>query len=95
MKTITANTAGGAFAVRVAISGGLLAMSLLAGCGNKGPLVKPSDIPPPAAMPSPEAPAPATPAPDASMPAAPAPEAPAVPAPGAAPVPATPASGAG
>jgi predicted small lipoprotein YifL len=37
-----------------------LSATLLAACGNKGPLVRPSDIPPPAeAMPA-AAPAPAT-----------------------------------
>jgi hypothetical protein len=86
MKTIPAKAAG-----TLAISGALLAMSLLGGCGNKGPLVKPSDIPPPAppAMPA-GTPAPAAPAPDA-----PVPDVPAVPATDAAPAPATPASGAG
>ncbi len=88
MKTIPAKAAG-----TLAISGALLAMSLLAGCGNKGPLVKPSDIPPPAppAMPA-ETPAPAAPAPGAPASDAPVPVMPAT---DAAPAPATPASGAG
>ena len=54
MKTKTAKTA----ATTLAASGALLAMALLAGCGNKGPLVRPSDIPPPA-VPATDAPAPA------------------------------------
>jgi predicted small lipoprotein YifL len=66
MKTISAKTTG-----RLAVSAGLLALSLLAGCGNKGPLVKPSDIPPPDTMPAPAMPATdATPTPAVPTPAA-------------------------
>ncbi len=36
-----------AFAAAAALS-----TALLAGCGNKGPLVRPSDVPPPQAMPA-------------------------------------------
>jgi predicted small lipoprotein YifL len=66
MKTISAKTTGA-----LAVCGGLLALSLLAGCGNKGPLVKPSDIPPPDTMPAPATPATdATPTPAVPTPAA-------------------------
>jgi predicted small lipoprotein YifL len=97
METMTAKTAATTLAGLACV----LAMSLLAGCGNKGPLVKPSDIPPPMAMPAvdmPAAPAPdPSAAPDASdtapVPDAPAPGAPAPPAPEA--QPAAPPGGAG
>lgn len=37
----------------VSVAFAALSVALLAGCGNKGPLVRPSDIPPPAeAMPA-------------------------------------------
>lgn len=55
-----------AFAAIAAVS-----VLLLAGCGNKGPLVRPSDIPPPAPPASEPAPA-VAPAPAPAMPAPPA-----------------------